>query len=296
MNQNYKVIIFGFSGQDGYYLGQLLKSKKIEFIGISRNNENVKGDVGDYEFVKEIISRNKPTHIFHFAANSTTKHHALFENHKSISTGTLNILESVRLFSRNTKIFISGSAMQFENKGLPIDESSPFVPSSAYSVSRIDSVFSSRYYREEFGLKIYIGYFFNHDSPLRSELHINQKIVKAVNRIALGSTEKLKLGNIEIKKEFSYAADIVNAVWILINQDQIFEAIIGSGKVYSIKDWLEYCFSKIGKDWKCYVEQDQNFKTEYDKLISNPALIKSLGWNPKVDFKELADIMLQSKY
>ena len=177
MSQNFKVIIFGFSGQDGYYLGQFLKNKKIEFIGVSRNIRNVKGDVGDFEFVKEIIERNKPTHIFHFAANSTTKHQALFENHKSISTGTLNILEAVRLFSPNTKVFISGSAMQFENKGLPIDEKTPFSPSSAYSVSRIDSVFSSRYYREEFGLKIYIGYFFNHDSPLRSEMHINQKIV-----------------------------------------------------------------------------------------------------------------------
>jgi GDPmannose 4,6-dehydratase len=294
MSQNFKVIIFGFSGQDGYYLGQFLKNKKIEFIGVSRNIRNVKGDVGDFEFVKEIIERYKPTHIFHFAANSTTKHQALFENHKSISTGTLNILEAVRLFSPNTKVFISGSAMQFENKGLPIDEKTPFAPSSAYSVSRIDSVFSSRYYREEFGLKIYIGYFFNHDSPLRSEMHINQKIVKAVNRISIGSKEKLKLGNIEIKKEFSYAVDIVNAAWILINQDEIFEAVIGSGKAYSIKDWLEYCFTKIGEDWKCYVEQDQNFKTEYNKLISNPALIKSLGWKPKVDFKGLADIMLKA--
>ena len=294
MSQNFKVIIFGFSGQDGHYLGQLLKNKKIEFIGVSRKILNVKGDVGDFEFVKEIIERYKPTHIFHFAANSTTKHQALFENHKSISTGTLNILEAVRLFSPITKVFISGSAMQFENKGLPIDEKSPFAPSSAYSVSRIDSVFSSRYYREEFGLKIYIGYFFNHDSPLRSEMHINQKIVKAVNRINLGSTEKLKLGNIEIKKEFSYAVDIVNAAWILINQDEVFEAIIGSGKAYSIKDWLEYCFTKIGKDWKSYVEQDQNFKIEYNKLISNPTLIKSLGWKPKVDFKGLADIMLKA--
>lgn len=292
MSQNFKVIIFGFSGQDGYYLGQFLKNKKIEFIGVSRNIRNVKGDVGDFEFVKEIIERNKPTHIFHFAANSTTKHQALFENHKSISTGTLNILEAVRLFSPNTKVFISGSAMQFENKGLPIDEKTPFSPSSAYSVSRIDSVFSSRYYREEFGLKVYVGYFFNHDSHLRSEMHINQKIVKAVNRISLGSTEKLKLGNIEVMKEFNYADDIVNAAWILINQDEIFEAVIGSGKAYSIKDWLEYCFSKIGKDWKSYTEQDQNFKTEYKKLISNPTLIKSLGWKPKVGFKELADMML----
>ena len=293
MVKNFKAIIFGASGQDGYYLGQLLKDRKIEHLKISRNGTDMKGDVGDFEFVKEIIRQYQPTHIFHFAANSTTKHYALFENHKSISTGTLNILESVKLYSTNAKVFISGSALQFRNIGLPIDEKTPFDPSSAYSVSRIDSVLSSRYYRKEFGLKIYIGYFFNHDSPLRTETHVNQKIVKAVNRINLGSDEKLKLGNIEVTKEFNYASDIVEAVWILINQDEIYEAVIGSGKDYSIKDWLEYCFSKTGKDWKLYTEQDKNFKPEYTTLVSNPNLIKSLGWKPKVGFKELADMMLK---
>jgi len=292
MHQNFKVIIFGSNGQDGYYLGKLLKGKRIDYIGISRSNSDVNGDVGDYEFVKKQIEQYKPTYVFHFAASSTTKHYALFENHQSISMGTINILESIRLICPESKVFITGSAMQFENKGFPIDEKTLFDPSSAYSIARIQSVFASRYYRKKFGLKIYIGYFFNHDSPFRTEQHVNQKIINAIKRIAAGSNEKLELGNIEVKKEFNYAADVVDAAWILINQNKIFEAVIGSGEAHSIREWLEYCFNKINKRWQDYVILNENYKCEYKILVSNPALINSLGWKQKVNFQELADLMI----
>lgn len=295
MDQNSKVIIFGSNGQDGFYLRKLLQTKKIDFIGISRTNSDINGDVGNYQFVKKQIEQYKPTHIFHFAANSTTNHNALFENHLSISTGTLNILESVRITCPEIKVFISGSAMQFENKGLPINEQTPFDPSSAYSVARIQSVFASRYYRNKFGMKIYIGYFFNHDSPLRTEQHVNQKIISSVKRIAAGSKEKLEIGNIDVKKEFNYAADIVEAVWVLVNQNIIFEAIIGCGEAYSIREWLEYCFGKINRRWQDYVMLGENFNPEYETLVSDPALISKLGWKPKVNFQQLADIMFDNK-
>lgn len=291
MYQNFKVIIFGSNGQDGFYLGKLLKEKKIDCLCISRSNSDINGDVGNYEFVKTQIEKFKPTHIFHFAANSTTNHTALFENHESISTGTINVLESVRLICPEARIFISGSAMQFKNNGSPIDEKTSFDPSSPYSVSRIHSVYAARYYRNKFGLKIYIGYFFNHDSPLRKEQHVNQKIINAVKRIAAGSKEKLELGNIDVKKEFNYAADIIDAVWVLVTQDKIFEAVIGSGEAHSIREWLEYCFNKIGVDWRDFVILKQNFIPEYQLLVSNPSKIRSLGWKRKVDFHELADKM-----
>ena len=294
MNQDFKVIIFGSSGQDGYYLGEILKKNKIDFISISRNSNDVKGDVSNYEFVNKQIKKFRPSHIFHFAATSTTKHYAIFENHRSISTGTLNILESIRLNSPESKIFISGSAMQFENKGLPIDEKTPFDATNAYAVSRIQSVYASRYFRKVFGLKVYIGYFFNHDSPLRSEQHVNQKIINSVKRIANGHIEKLELGDIDVRKEFNFAGDIMEAVWILINQDIIYEAVIGNGEVHSIKEWLAYCFNKIDKRWQDYVIINANFTNEYKMLVSNPTLIKSLGWKPKTSFQQLADIMMRT--
>jgi GDPmannose 4,6-dehydratase len=292
MYQNYRVIIFGSNGQDGYYLGKLLKEKNIDFIGISRSNSDINGDIGDYRFVKKQIGHYMPTHIFHFAANSTTKHDAIFENHQSISTGTLNVLESARLICPETKIFITGSAMQFKNNGSPIDEKTSFEPSSAYSVARIQSVFASRYYRNKFGLKIYVGYLFNHDSPLRSDNYINKKIVMAAKRIACGSQERLEIGDLTTRKEYAFAGDIMQAIWTLVNQSTIYEAVIGTGNAYSIKDWIEICFSKLGLHWEDHVVKIDRYKAEYNILISNPTLIKSLGWNTSINIEELADIMI----
>jgi GDPmannose 4,6-dehydratase len=288
-----KALIFGISGQDGYYLSALLQKRNIEVIGVSRSHGDLKGDVADYSFVESIIKQHLPDYIFHFAANSSTRHDTLFDNHNAISTGTLNILECVRLYCPGAKIFLSGSAMQFKNEGGPIDEQTPFEASSPYSLARIQSVYAGRYYRSVFGMMIYFGYFFNHDSPLRSEGHINQKIVSTVKRIAKGSTEKLEIGNVDVKKEFNYAGDMVEAVWILINQDTIFEAVIGCGEVHSILEWTEYCFMKINKNWNDYVIINQNFVPDYKILVSNPKLIWSIGWQQKVDFHSLADLMME---
>ena len=287
-----KAIIFGANGQDGYYLSLLLNQAGIKVVNVSRNGEGVKGDVSDLQFVELQIKQLQPTYVFHLAASSTTRHHALFANHAAISTGTLNILESVRLHCPDAAVFLSGSAMQFKNTGLPINEGTPFDASSPYSVARIQSVYAGRYYREAFGLKVYVGYFFNHDSPLRTEGHVNQKIVQAVKRIAKGSLEKLELGNIDVQKEFNYAGDMVNAVWALVNQTSIFEAVIGSGQAYIIKDWVKYCFETTGLNWQDFVTTNDSFIPEYKMLVSNPTLIKSLGWQPKTDFYQLADMMM----
>ena len=291
-----KVLIFGSNGQDGKFLASLLERQNIEVITVSRSNSQIIGSVSDFGLVSYNIKIHQPNYIFHFAANSTTKHAALFDNHDAISTGTVNILESVRLHSPYSKVFLSGSAMQFKNVGIPIHEQTPFDASSVYAVARIHSVYAGRYYRSMFGLLVYVGYFFNHDSPLRSENHINQKIVSAVKRISKGSQEKLELGNINVFKEFNYAGDIVEAVWKLINQDKIFEAVIGSGKAHSIQKWLEYCFKAVDKDWKDFLVIKKDFLPEYETLVSNPQLIQSIGWKPKVDFYKLADIMMDEKF
>lgn len=289
-----KALIFGVNGQDGHFLSVLLQKQNVEVFGVSRSNATIKGNVADFSFVESIIKKYQPDHIFHLAANSTTKHAALFDNHEAISTGTLNILESVRLHCPVARVFLSGSAMQFKNTGQPIDEQTPFEASSPYSVARIQSVYAGRYYRSAFGIKVYVGYFFNHDSPLRPDQHVNQKIAKAVKQIQMGSSEKLELGNINVKKEFNYAGDVMDAVWTLVNQEKVFEAVIGSGEAHSIKEWTEYFFKKIGKNWEDFVEIKQNFKPEYQILVSNPRLIQSLGWRPKLNFFKLADLMMES--
>lgn len=285
-------IIFGSNGQDGYYLNQLFDELGIISINVSRRNAAICGTVSDYNFVQKLVNDFRPDYIFHFAAHSSTKHQFLFENHETISTGTINILESVKLFSPNTRIFISGSAMQFKNDGHPIDESAAFEAKSPYAIARIQSVFAARYYAYAFGLKTFVGYFFNHDSPLRSEHHINQKIVRAVQRIASGSKEKLALGNLEIQKEFNYAGDVVNAIWKLINQEKVTEAVIGSGKAYTIKDWVEQCFSLKNLQWQQHVELQSDYISEYKILVSNPQTIKGIGWTPQTDFYDLANMMM----
>lgn len=289
-----KAIIFGAGGQDGYYLTQLLSKKGVKIIGVARHGRGyLTGDVADFNFVESLIKKEKPDFIFHFAAISSTKHEVLFDNHRAISIGTLNILESARRHCPKCKVFLPGSALQFKNDGKPIDEKTPFEVKSAYAVERIQSVYAGRYFRDTFGMKVYVGYFFNHDSPRRSERHVSQLIVSSIKQIAKGSKKKLEIGDINAKKEFNFAGDIMDAVWILINQEKIFEAVIGSGKAYSLKEWIEYCFSKIGKNWQDYVVKREDFKSEYKVLVSKPKLIRSLGWSAQVDVYKLADMMME---
>jgi len=286
-----KAIIIGANGQDGYYLNELLRTKNIEVIGVSRSGNWLHTDIGNYEEVKDLVRNHNPDYIFHLAANSTTRHEVLFENHNTISTATFNILEAVRLFSQHTKVFLSGSGLQFKNTGKPIKETDEFEATSTYAVSRIQSVYAARYYRS-LGIKVYVGYFFNHESPIRPERHMSKKIACAVKRIAEGSNEKIEIGDITVKKEWAFAGDIVNGVYTLVQQDNVYEATIGSGKAYSIEQWLEECFGLIGKEWKNYVVELQDFVSEYEILISDPTTIFSLGWVPEVSFSSLAKMMV----
>jgi GDPmannose 4,6-dehydratase len=282
-----KAVIFGASGQDGVYLRSLLERENVETVCVSRFACDGVGDVSDRGFVDSVIRDRSPDYVFHFAANSTTGHDAVFDNHDAISTGTINILEAVYRHSPGTRVFLAGSAMQFENNGTPIDEHTPFAPLSPYAVSRIHSVYAGRYYRS-LSLKVYVGYLFNHDSPLRKPNHVNQKIV-----LAARNARKIEIGDVTVKKEFNFAGDVVDAIWRLVNQDAIYEAVIGSGRAHSIEEWLELCFSAVGRDWHDYVTNSGDFKPEYHTLVSNPALIMSLGWRSLVDINGLADLMIK---
>jgi GDPmannose 4,6-dehydratase len=287
----YNAIIFGANGQDGYYLNRLLQTKGVTVICASRKGDGLHVDVSNYDAVSSLVKIHKPTYIFHLAANSTTRHDATMENHATISTGTLNILESVKNFSPLSKVFLSGSGLQFVNNGLPIKETDDFCANSPYSVSRIQSVYAARYYRS-LGIKVYVGYFFNHESPLRPERHMSKKIALFTKRILAGQNEQMEIGDISVRKEWTFAGDVVEAIYTLVSQDHIFEATIGSGLAYSIQDWLNECFGIIDKDWRNYIYENSDFTPEYSVLYSDPSTIKSIGWFQKVDFCSLAKMMV----
>ncbi|MEO6405770.1 MAG: GDP-mannose 4,6-dehydratase [Ferruginibacter sp.] len=282
-------IIFGINGQDGFYLQQLLAAYGIQVHGVGRKDS----DITNYEQVSALVQKLQPAFIFHLAANSTTQHNVLFENHATISTGTLNILEAVKNVSPQTKVFISGSGLQFKNENKPIKETDPFEARDAYSVSRIQSVYAARYYRR-LGIKTYVGYFFNHDSPRRTERHMAMKIADAAKRIANGSNEKIEIGDASVIKEWAFAGDIVQGIWLLVNQNKIYEANISNGEGHSITEWIDTCFSLIAVDPAKHVVEKKMFIPEYKELVSDNSVIRSLGYQPKVSFKELAVMMIEN--
>src|SRR6266403_2349828 len=287
-------IIFGASGQTGSYLIEVLDRRGYDVIGSSRTNSTYPIDVSDYGRVQDLVATLRPDLILHLAARSTTRHEALFENHEAVATGTLNILESAYRHVPRARVFITGSGVQFVNVGKPINEETPFEASSPYAVARIGSVYAARYYRR-LGLATYVGYLFHHESPLRAPAHISQKIVHAACAIASGEETKLELGDLTVIKEWTFAGDVAEGIFALLQQDQVFEAVIGSGEGYPIQQWVKACFSALGMDWRPHVELVPKFVPEYRFLVSDPRRILSLGWRPKTSFLELAKMMMQSK-
>ena len=289
-----RALIFGINGQDGFYLDRLLRQKGMEVTGVSRSNGHwIQGDVGDPPFTQSLIRDLQPDYIFHLAANSKTGHELLFEHQETIVGGSLHILESVYKYAASARVFITGSGLQFENKGEPISEKSVFNARDAYSLARIQSVYAGRYYRTK-GIKVYAGYLFHHDSPLRTAEHLNRKIADAALAAAEGKEYSLSIGDITVEKEFGFAGDIVNGMLHLVQQEEIFEACIGTGKAYSIEKWLELCFGAVGKNWKDHVQLKEGYIPAFKKMVSDPSLIRSTGWKPEVEIKELAQRMLKS--
>lgn len=287
-----KALIFGHSGQDGFYLTRALTNMGYEVDGVSRSIGDPAGDIADYDFVAQKIKAFAPELIFHLAANSSTRHETIRENHKTISDGTLNILESAYNFCEDCKVFLSGSGLQFINNERPINEKHEFYADSAYAAERIYSAYLGRYFRQK-GLRVYLGYLFHHESPLRKSGHMSQKIVQAVKKIAAGTLEQIEIGDINVKKEWTFAGDVVEGILSLVSQEKVFEATIGSGQAHSIEDWLRICFSYKNLDWKNHVVLKGGFKTDYRLLVSDPETIFSIGWRPKIDIDGLAEMMIE---
>ena len=288
-----KALIFGANGQDGTYLMQAFRDRGINPVGIDQTGPMLHGDVADAAFVSARIREHSPAYIVHLAALSTTRHDALFVNHAAISTGTLNILEAVYQQKLPARVLLCGSGVQFQNDGSPISEQTPFAATSPYAVARIHSVYAARYYRS-LGVRAYVAYLFHHESPRRPHGHVSQRVVAAARRIRGGSTEVLEIGNLSVAKEWTFAGEVVQAMLILLEQESVFEAVVGSGETHTIQEWVETCFALAGLDWKRHVREKPGFVPEYPMLRSQPAVIRSLGWQPRIGFSELAALMMQS--
>jgi GDPmannose 4,6-dehydratase len=211
----------------------------------------------------------------------------------TIGTGCLNVLDAVYRWHPRCKVFLTGSGLQFVNTGKPIHETDPFCASSPYCIERIHSVYAARYFRT-LGLKVFVGYLFHHESPRRKAHHVSQNIVQAVKRIAAGSSEKLELGDVSVEKEWAFAGDIAEGIAHLVEQEEVFEAVLGTGKTYTIEDWLELCFAFFGKNWRNHIVIREGFVPEFKRLVSQPDTMRTLGWSPRVDITKLAELMLTS--
>jgi GDPmannose 4,6-dehydratase len=289
-----KALIFGASGQDGHYLAERCRAEGIDPVGVSRAGAPVRGDVACFDQVRALMCEHRPAYVFQLAAASTTRHDALFENHETISTGALNVLEAVRLEAPEARVLIPGSGVQFENTGTPISERAPFAATSPYAVARIQSAYAARYFRT-LGVRAYVAYLFHHESPLRKPEHVAMKIALAARRIAAGSAERLEIGDPTVEKEWTFAGDVARGMLTLVRQDAVFEATIGSGEAHSIAEWIERCFAAAGEDWRAHVDVRPRFVPEYRRLVSDPATIRALGWAPAVTFDELAARMVSGR-
>jgi GDPmannose 4,6-dehydratase len=286
-----RALIFGASGQDGRYLTEICEERQIDAVTIARSSGyRYRGSVADADFVDRLV-RQQPDVVFHVAANSTTRHDVVRENHETIVTGALNILESVLQHAPGARVLVVGSGTQFVNEGLPISERSEFDPSSAYSVARIQSVYAARYYRR-LGIKAYVAYLFHHESPFRRPHHVSKMIVDGIKRISAGSSEKLTIGDATVEKEWAYARDVAEGMFALVEQDAVTEAAIGTGVAYSIGDFLAEAFRQARLPVDEHVEFLSDFRSEYARLVSDPRTMAGIGWKATTSMEQLVELML----
>ena len=313
-----KALITGITGQDGSYLTEFLLKKGYEVWGIIRRSSSfhtgridhlykdphekprlklVYGDLTDGSNLSAIINEVKPDEVYNLGAQS----HVRVSFDMPIFTvntdalGTLRLLEAVRLSNKPVKFYqASSSEMYGKVVEIPQTEKTPFYPRSPYACAKAYSFWQTLNYREAFGLFVCNGILFNHESPRRGETFVTRKITRAATRIKCGLQDKLYLGNLEAKRDWGYAGDYVEAMWLMLQQERSDDYVIATGESHSVKEFLEEVFDYLDLDWKKYVEIDSRYfrPSEVDFLQGDASKAKRiLGWEPKVSFKALAKMM-----
>ncbi len=314
-------LITGITGQDGSYLTELLLSKGYKVYGIIRRSssfnterlehlyqdphekrkmELVYGDLNDTSSLAEIIHSVKPDEIYNLGAQSHVRvSFDIPEYTGEISgMGALRILEAIRRTGCKARFYQASSSEMFGKVvEIPQKETTPFYPRSPYGCAKVFSHYLTLNYRESYNIFACSGILFNHESPRRGETFVTRKITRGATRIKLGLQDKLYLGNIDAKRDWGFAGDYVEAMWLMLQADKPDDFVIATGETHSIREFLNETFALLKLDWEKYVEIDPRYfrPAEVDLLLGDSSKArKALGWKPKVDFKQLVKMMLDS--
>ena len=313
-----KALILGISGQDGAYLAQFLLNKGYKVYGTSRDVqmasfrnlvrlgvldkiELFSVAINDFRSVLQTIMKVEPDEIYNLAGQSSVglSFEQPVETFESISVGNLNLLESIRFFSNSVKLYNACSSECFGNtNGEAANESTPFRPRSPYAVAKAAAFWELANYREAYGLFACSGILFSHESPLRPERFVTQKIVAAACRIASGSKGKLILGNIDVQRDWGWAPEYVQAMWLMLQQDEPDDYVIATGETKSLENFVSAVFSRIGMNWRDHVEHNHDLLRPTDILISraNPNKArKILGWQAQHRMKDVVRMMVETQ-
>jgi len=310
-------LISGISGQDGSFLAELLLEKDYEVHGIIRrastfNTDRIDhifgherlhlhyGDVTDAGSLSNLINHLEPDEVYNLAAQSHVKVSFLQPVYTGevVGIGTLKLLEAIRAYKERTKkdirFYQASSSEMYGSLSEPADESTPFNPRSPYAAAKLYAHNIATNYREGYGMHINCGILFNHESARRGETFVTRKITRAAGRIKHGLQNKLYLGNLDARRDWGHSRDYVEAMWLMLQQDEPGDYVIATGEDHSVKEVVDIAFNYLDIDPTSHVDTAERYlrPTEVERLIGNPSKAKDkLGWKPKYGFKELIEDM-----
>jgi len=317
-----KALITGITGQDGSYLAEFLLDKGYEVHGIIRRASTFNtgridhlyqdphvmgvrlflhyGDLGDSVQLVKLLYELKPDEIYHLGAQSHVRVSFDIPEYTSDITGvgTVRILEAIREAGARSRFYQASSSEMFGKVAeTPQKETTPFHPRSPYGCAKVFAYWLTVNYREAYGLHASNGILFNHESPRRGETFVTRKVTRAVASIKLGLQQKLYLGNLDARRDWGFAKEYVEAMWLMVQQEKPDDYVIATGETHSVREFLQEAFHHVGLDWEKYVQHDSKYErpSEVDLLIGDASKAKRvLGWEPKTKFKDLVRLMVDA--
>jgi GDPmannose 4,6-dehydratase len=308
-------LITGITGQDGSYLAELLLEKGYQVVGMVRRSSTVtferiehiqddiiieQGDLHDQSSIVALLEEHNPDEVYNLAAQSfvpTSWSQPLLTG-ETTGLGVTRLLEAIRLVNPKIRFYQASSSEMFGKvQEVPQNEDTPFYPRSPYGVAKVYGHWITVNYRESFDMFAASGILFNHESPRRGLEFVTRKIANGVARIKHGMAKELRLGNLEAQRDWGFAGDYVVAMWLMLQHHESESFVIGTGETHSVREFCEIAFNYVGLNYQDYVIQDPRFyrPAEVDLLISDPARAKNvLGWTPKVSFRQLVEMMVES--
>ncbi len=316
MSKQKRALITGITGQDGSYLAEFLLEKGYKVYGLTRRTstinferiehivdkiELVQGDLIDQGSLDQAIKEIQPDEVYNLAAQSfvPTSWNQPVLTGEVTALGVTRVLEAIRKFKPDARFYQASSSEMFGKvREVPQKETTPFYPRSPYGVSKVYGHWITVNYRESYDLFAVSGILFNHESPRRGLEFVTRKIAYGVAKIKLGLADKLVLGNLDAKRDWGYAPDYVEAMWLMLQQDKPEDYVIATGETHSVQEFVERAFEVVGiKNWRDYVVQDPRFMrpAEVDLLVGDASKAqKQLGWKPRTSFEELVEIMVKA--